>query len=119
MSRISQLVVELTDVRIIAFGVLNKPRGSTTANTNARLLLHPPGIEKTASAGTSGSATTADPEAKLPTRSLYGASRIIDALGVFYTHMSRTRGRLPDIPPHVSPVASGITCELPFPHAQW
>lgn len=43
---VPQLVVELADVRIIALGVLNKPRGSTTVNTNARTFLHPPGIEK-------------------------------------------------------------------------
>lgn len=33
-------------MRIIALGVLNKPRGTTTVNANARLFLHPPGIEK-------------------------------------------------------------------------
>lgn len=41
-----QLVVELADVRIIALGVLNKPRGTTMLNPNARTFLHPPGIEK-------------------------------------------------------------------------
>ncbi|KAJ3537464.1 hypothetical protein NM688_g6684 [Phlebia brevispora] len=41
-----RLVVELADVRIIALGVLNKPRGTTTLNPNARAFLHPPGIEK-------------------------------------------------------------------------
>ncbi|KAI0089061.1 hypothetical protein BDY19DRAFT_889736 [Irpex rosettiformis] len=41
-----RLAVELTDVRIIALGVLNKPRGPTTVNPNAQLFLHPPGIEK-------------------------------------------------------------------------
>ena len=39
-------MVELADVRIIALGVLNKPRGSTTVNTTARDFLHPPGINK-------------------------------------------------------------------------
>lgn len=45
LSRNLKLVVELADVRIIALGVLNKPRGPTSVNTNARLFLHPPGIE--------------------------------------------------------------------------
>ena len=48
LSVYSKLVVELTDVRIIALGVLNKPRGPTSINTNARLFLHPPGIEREA-----------------------------------------------------------------------
>ena len=33
-------------MRIIALGVLNKPRGTTTLNPNAKVFLHPPGIEK-------------------------------------------------------------------------
>lgn len=33
-------------MRIIALGVLNKPRGTTTLNTNAKIFLHPPGVEK-------------------------------------------------------------------------
>lgn len=41
-----KLVVELADVRILALGVLNKPRGSTTVNEKARTFLHPPGIDK-------------------------------------------------------------------------
>ena len=41
-----ELVVELADVRVIALGVLNKPRGTSSVNENARLFLHPPGIEK-------------------------------------------------------------------------
>lgn len=118
MSCLSQLVVELTDVRIIAFGVLNKPRGSTTANTNARILLHPPGVEKNAAEGVAERANTAEPESKSSTRPPLGQLRIIDVLGAFYTYMSRTRERLPDIPLHVSPVASGITCQLSFLHAR-
>lgn len=42
-----RLVVQLADVRIIALGVLNRPRGTFTVNHNARLFLHPPGIEIT------------------------------------------------------------------------
>ncbi|KAI0082367.1 hypothetical protein K474DRAFT_1702890 [Panus rudis PR-1116 ss-1] len=41
-----RLVIQFTDVRIIALGVLHKPRGSFSINHNARILLHPPGIEK-------------------------------------------------------------------------
>jgi hypothetical protein len=40
-----QLVVEFADVRILAFGVLNKAR-TMFLNFNAHALLHPPGIEK-------------------------------------------------------------------------
>lgn len=40
-----QLLVEFADVRILAFGILNK-RTSFTVNKNARQLLHPPGVEK-------------------------------------------------------------------------
>ncbi|KAI0722757.1 hypothetical protein C8Q76DRAFT_835970 [Earliella scabrosa] len=41
-----RLVVEFRDVRIIAFGVLSKPRSSFSVNPNARSFLHPPGMTK-------------------------------------------------------------------------
>ncbi|TFK55560.1 hypothetical protein OE88DRAFT_1709994 [Heliocybe sulcata] len=41
-----QLVVQFADVRIIALGVLTKPKGPFSLNPNAKALLHPPGIEK-------------------------------------------------------------------------
>ncbi|EGO02029.1 hypothetical protein SERLA73DRAFT_104286 [Serpula lacrymans var. lacrymans S7.3] len=40
-----RLVVEFPDVRIIALGVLNRPKTQFTVNANARAFLHPPGIE--------------------------------------------------------------------------
>lgn len=43
-----QLVVEFADVRILALGVLCKPRSIFTINENARVLLHPPGVVKEA-----------------------------------------------------------------------
>ncbi|TFK85434.1 hypothetical protein K466DRAFT_494726 [Polyporus arcularius HHB13444] len=46
-----RLVVEFRDVRIIALGVLSKPRSSFSVNQNARLLLHPPGVTKGADEG--------------------------------------------------------------------
>lgn len=39
-----KLVVEFADVRILAFGVRNKPRSTFMINSNARMLLQPPGI---------------------------------------------------------------------------
>ncbi|KII94993.1 hypothetical protein PLICRDRAFT_33820 [Plicaturopsis crispa FD-325 SS-3] len=42
-----RLVVEFADVRILALGVLNKPRGSFSANPNAHVFLHPPGVDST------------------------------------------------------------------------
>lgn len=42
-----RLVVEFADVRIIALGVLHKPRSAFSTNPNARALLHPPGVERT------------------------------------------------------------------------
>ena len=39
-------MVEFRDVRIIALGVLSKPRSSFSVNQNARHLLHPPGVTK-------------------------------------------------------------------------
>ncbi|KAF5387659.1 hypothetical protein D9615_000596 [Tricholomella constricta] len=39
-----RLVVELADVRILAFGTLNRPRSALTFNPNAHMFLHPPGI---------------------------------------------------------------------------
>jgi len=54
-----RLVVELADVRILAFGVLNKPRGTFTVNDNARAFLHPPGIERTDPRFSSDQATIA------------------------------------------------------------
>lgn len=56
-----RLVVELADVRIIALGVLNKPRGTTSVNAYARMLLHPPGIERDDADGSTSAAVT--PEA--------------------------------------------------------
>jgi hypothetical protein len=41
---IVQLVVEFADVRILAFGTLNKPRSPFSVNPNAQIFLHPPGI---------------------------------------------------------------------------
>lgn len=38
-------VVEFIDVRILVFGTLTRPRSQTSVNTNAHLLLNPPGIE--------------------------------------------------------------------------
>jgi len=53
-----RLVVQLADVRILALGVLNNPRGAFTVNRNARAFLHPPGIEmipgKSGDEGSSG-----------------------------------------------------------------
>lgn len=40
-----KLVVQFADVRILALGVLNNPRGKYSVNPNARRFLHPPGIE--------------------------------------------------------------------------
>ncbi|KAK0461993.1 uncharacterized protein EV420DRAFT_1266034 [Desarmillaria tabescens] len=40
-----RLVVTLADVRILAFGTLNRPRSTLMVNPNAHILLHPPGIE--------------------------------------------------------------------------
>lgn len=37
--------MELTDVRIFAFGTLARPRSDLTVNPNAHLFLHPPGIK--------------------------------------------------------------------------
>ena len=39
-------MVEFRDVRIIALGVLYKPRSSFSVNQNAKLFLHPPGMTK-------------------------------------------------------------------------
>ncbi|KAF8272122.1 hypothetical protein EI94DRAFT_1770049 [Lactarius quietus] len=49
-----RLVVQLADVRILALGVLNNPRGTFTVNRNARAFLHPPGIEMTSVQANSG-----------------------------------------------------------------
>ncbi|KAF9464878.1 hypothetical protein BDZ94DRAFT_1215690 [Collybia nuda] len=40
-----RLVVELADVRILAFGTLNRPRSTLTVNPNAHVFLHPPGVD--------------------------------------------------------------------------
>ncbi|EPQ59108.1 hypothetical protein GLOTRDRAFT_32965 [Gloeophyllum trabeum ATCC 11539] len=42
-----RLVVQFADVRILALGVLHKPKGFFSLNPNAKAFLHPPGIEKT------------------------------------------------------------------------
>lgn len=41
-----RVLVQFADVRILAIGVLNKPRSTFGVNANARALLHPPGIDK-------------------------------------------------------------------------
>lgn len=38
-------MVQLADVRILALGVLNRPRSTLTVNPNAHTFLHPPGID--------------------------------------------------------------------------
>ncbi|KAE9409971.1 hypothetical protein BT96DRAFT_462336 [Gymnopus androsaceus JB14] len=40
-----RLVVQLADVRILAFGTLDRPRSTLTVNPNAHTFLHPPGID--------------------------------------------------------------------------
>lgn len=40
-----RLVVEFADVRILAFGTLNRPRSTLTINPNAHIFLHPPGVD--------------------------------------------------------------------------
>ncbi|KAF5393137.1 hypothetical protein D9757_001307 [Collybiopsis confluens] len=40
-----RLVVQLSNVRIIAFGTLNRPRSTLFVNPNAHTFLHPPGID--------------------------------------------------------------------------
>lgn len=37
-------MVQFADVRILAFGILHRPRGHFSINENARALLHPPGV---------------------------------------------------------------------------
>ena len=37
--------MELADVRILAFGTLNRPRSTLTMNHNAHIFLHPPGVD--------------------------------------------------------------------------
>ncbi|KAJ7368572.1 hypothetical protein DFH08DRAFT_982756 [Mycena albidolilacea] len=39
-----RLVVQFADVRVLALGTLNRPLSSLTVNSNAKALLHPPGI---------------------------------------------------------------------------
>ncbi|KXN86129.1 hypothetical protein AN958_10496 [Leucoagaricus sp. SymC.cos] len=41
-----RVVLELADVRIVAYGVLSRPKTTLTINPNAHMLLRPPGIEK-------------------------------------------------------------------------
>ncbi|PPQ66577.1 hypothetical protein CVT26_009477 [Gymnopilus dilepis] len=50
-TRVRQLVLELSDVRILAFGVLVKPRSDFSVNPNAHLFLNPPGISPGSSGG--------------------------------------------------------------------
>ncbi|KAJ7498687.1 hypothetical protein FB451DRAFT_1202719 [Mycena latifolia] len=39
------LVVQFSDVRVLALGTLNQPRSPLTVNLNAKAFLHPPGID--------------------------------------------------------------------------
>lgn len=39
-----QVIVELADVRILALGILAKPRSNLSVNPNARIFVNPPGI---------------------------------------------------------------------------
>ena len=45
LTPIMQLVVEFADVRVLAFGVLNRP-GTILLNSNSHAFLHPAGIER-------------------------------------------------------------------------
>lgn len=44
-ARCCKLVVEFADIRILAFGVLNRPRSSLSVNANASTFLYPPGLQ--------------------------------------------------------------------------
>ncbi|KAF8914200.1 hypothetical protein CPB84DRAFT_1840934 [Gymnopilus junonius] len=68
-----RLVLELSDVRILAFGVLVKPRSDFNVNPNAHLLLNPPGITPDSSDGYALSKMTAK----------INASGLIDDHGVY------------------------------------
>ncbi|KAI0375869.1 hypothetical protein BV20DRAFT_959912 [Pilatotrama ljubarskyi] len=77
----ARLVVEFRDVRIIALGVLTKPRSSFSVNHNARLFLHPPGVNKGEEDEPAPSGHISDgsdesfqslPETPVPARNNYG-----------------------------------------------
>jgi len=68
-----RLVVQLADVRILAFGVLNNPRGAFTINRNARAFLHPPGIDMASEKG-GGKDSSSSADAK--SRSHYQHERL-------------------------------------------
>ncbi|KAH9850792.1 hypothetical protein C2E23DRAFT_869742 [Lenzites betulinus] len=77
----ARLVVEFKDVRIIALGVLTKPRSAFSINHNARLFLHPPGITKGEEGLSSSSESISEgseesfqspPEQTVPPRNAYG-----------------------------------------------
>ncbi|KAI0772131.1 hypothetical protein BD413DRAFT_53755 [Trametes elegans] len=80
----ARLVVEFKDVRIIALGVLSKPRSNFSINHNARLFLHPPGITKGAEEEPPSSGNVSDGsvesfqsalEAPVPVRNVLGNPR--------------------------------------------
>lgn len=79
-----QLVVELADVRIIAFGVLNKPRGSTTVNSNARLFLHPSGVENLGSGGAPAGVTSDAADIASASAPVIGGCQAFYSLLIFF-----------------------------------
>lgn len=57
-------MVQLADVRVLALGVLNNPRGAFTINHNARAFLHPPGIEMASGPSDGGSSAPTGQKSK-------------------------------------------------------
>ncbi|PSR93757.1 hypothetical protein PHLCEN_2v4652 [Hermanssonia centrifuga] len=97
------LVVELADVRIIALGVLNKPRGSTTLNYNARIFLHPPGVEKTETAETPPENNTSAGPSTVGDDSTHRSRRPADINQVYRNMMHPTPARSHDNYPFYTP----------------
>jgi hypothetical protein len=96
------LVVEFADVRILAFGTLNKPRSLFYVNNNAHVFLHPPGIDM--------HDTIVDQrKASGYVTSIYVDSSILSNL----VPASFFKG-LPDVHPFKSPVHFSFTRKLPI-----
>ena len=127
--RLYQLVVEFRDVRIIALGVLSKPRSSFSVNQNARLLLHPPGMTKgddevaSAQAGhvSEGSEESFSPvlETQLPVRAVHRKPLILvpgHRMTDLRASSNQCEGYLPSFD---ATLALPLPCQLSFLHPWW
>ncbi|KAF7432886.1 hypothetical protein PC9H_004830 [Pleurotus ostreatus] len=86
-----RLVLEIADVRILAFGTLTRPRAQRNVNKNAHCFLHPPGIDMQGCTGNDPqSAPAVDDHGVYPMQELNASMNPVSPSGP-YTRLAHPR----------------------------